>query len=505
MFTSARPIYCVADIRAIEAHHLESATPSLMERAGRAAADLALRLLAQDRRPVLIACGPGNNGGDGFVLARHLLKAGFSVHVLLTGKPDRLPADAAKALAAWFEAGGTCKETLPLTPPEGWGLVVDALFGIGLQRPLEGHLAGLIEQLNRLDAPRLALDIPSGLDADTGRVLGSAFEATHTISFIALKPGLLTLDGPDHCGRITLAALAIDAEAAVAPRGREITPAAFSSRLVRRRRNSHKGSYGDVVIVGGDTGMTGAALLAGRAALHVGAGRVFVCMLAPGAPQLDPLQPELMLRPAEQAPHLGGTVAVGPGLGQSPQAAALLDTLIATAPELILDADALNLVAVRPQLAQRLRARPSPAIITPHPAEAARLLETETASIQSDRLASAQALARRFNCLALLKGCGSLIAIPDGRWWINGSGHPGMATAGMGDVLSGLIAALLAQRWPTEPALIAAAHMHGLAADLLAAEGCGPVGLLAGEISPAARRILNGWLYGHAAHTNIPR
>lgn len=251
--------------------------------------------------------------------------------------------------------------------------------------------------------------------------------------------------------------------------------------------------------------MTGAALLAGRAALHVGAGRVFVCMLAPGAPQLDPLQPELMLRPAEQAPHLGGTVAVGPGLGQSPQAAALLDTLIATAPELILDADALNLVAVRPQLAQRLRARPSPAIITPHPAEAARLLETETASIQSDRLASAQALARRFNCLALLKGCGSLIAIPDGRWWINGSGHPGMATAGMGDVLSGLIAALLAQRWPTEPALIAAAHMHGLAADLLAAEGCGPVGLLAGEISPAARRILNGWLYGQAAHTDIPR
>lgn len=494
MFAAARPIYRVDEIRAIEAPNLETASPPLMERAGRAAADLALTLIGEDQRPVLVACGPGNNGGDGFVLARQLHRAGRSVKVIFAGDPGRLPKDAAKAFTAWIEAGGDSESELPASPPGCWSLVVDALLGIGLQRPLEGRLATWIERLNQVDAPRLAVDIPSGLDADTGCVLGRAFEATHTITFIALKPGLLTLDGPDHCGRLTLAPLAIDAEATLAARGHEISPAVFADRLIRRRRNSHKGSYGDVVVVGGDTGMTGAALLAGRAALHVGAGRVFVCMLAPGAPQVDPLQPELMLRPADEALRLGGTVAIGPGLGQRPQAAGLLASLLTTAPALVLDADALNLVASSAPLAERLRSRALPAIITPHPAEAARLLGTSTAAVQADRLASAQALAQQFNCLALLKGCGSLIALPDGRWWINTSGHPGMATAGMGDVLSGLIAALLAQGGPAELALVAATHMHGVAGDRLAADGCGPVGLLAGEMATAARRVLNAWI-----------
>ena len=219
-------------------------------------------------------------------------------------------------------------------------------------------------------------------------MLGCAFDATHTITFIALKPGLLTLDGPDHCGRIHLAPIGIDAEASLPANAHEITPAIFSSCLARRRRNSHKGSYGDVVVIGGDKGMTGAALLAGRAALHLGAGRVFVCLLAGEAMQVDPLQPELMLRSADEALRLGGIAVAGPGLGRSPQAHSLLAALLESAPALLLDADALNLVAARPALAQNLRARQVPAIITPHPAEAARLLGADTARVQADRVAA---------------------------------------------------------------------------------------------------------------------
>ena len=496
MFAAARPIYRVDEIRRIEAAFLDSAEPPLMERAGEAAAELAAKLIGKDRRAILVVCGPGNNGGDALVLARLLRAAGRAVCVVLAGDAGRLPADAAKAHAAWLDAGGGCESELPPSPTEGWSLVVDGLFGIGLQRPLEGRLATWIGHLNSLDAPRLALDIPSGLEADSGRVLGCAFDATHTITFIAHKPGLLTLDGPDHCGRIHLAPIGIDAEASLPANAHEITPAIFSSCLARRRRNSHKGSYGDVVVIGGDKGMTGAALLAGRAALHLGAGRVFVCLLAGEAMQVDPIQPELMLRSADEALCLGGIAVAGPGLGRSPQAHSLLAALLESAPALLLDADALNLVAARPALAQSLRARQVPAIITPHPAEAARLLGADTARVQADRVAAGKALAARFNCIALLKGCGSIVASPDGRWWINRSGHPGMASAGMGDVLSGITGALLAQHWPGDLALIGATHLHGRAAEQLTVEGIGPVGLLAGELPGAARRVLNAWLAG---------
>ena len=495
MFAAARPIYRVDEIRRIEAAFLDSAEPPLMERAGEAAAELAAELIGKDRRAILVVCGPGNNGGDALVLARLLRAAGRAVCVVLAGDAGRLPADAAKAHAAWLDAGGGCERTSSVSNRRlepGGGRALRHRPAATARRS-SGHLDRASQQ------PRCA---PPGAGHSKWprgrfrRVLGCAFDATHTITFIALKPGLLTLDGPDHCGRIHLAPIGIDAEASLPANAHEITPAIFSSCLARRRRNSHKGSYGDVVVIGGDKGMTGAALLAGRAALHLGAGRVFVCLLAGEAMQVDPIQPELMLRSADEALCLGGIAVAGPGLGRSPQAHSLLAALLESAPALLLDADALNLVAARPALAQSLRARQVPAIITPHPAEAARLLGADTARVQADRVAAGKALAARFNCIALLKGCGSIVASPDGRWWINRSGHPGMASAGMGDVLSGITGALLAQHWPGDLALIGATHLHGRAAEQLTVEGIGPVGLLAGELPGAARRVLNAWLAG---------
>lgn len=500
MFAPALPIYAVAGIREIEGKLIPSARPSLMERAGRAAAEDAVRLIMDRPGPILIACGPGNNGGDGFVMARQLRQAGREVVVAFAGEAATLPAEAAKAHADFMHTGGTTVSDLPAAPPGGWALVVDALFGIGLKRPLEGRLAAWIDSLNAQHAPRMALDVPSGLDADTGRPLGHTFRATHTTTFIALKPGLLTLDGPDYCGEISVQRLDIDAPAWLPMRGQAIRPSLFRPWLVPRPRNTHKGRHGDAGVLGGDRGMAGAALLAGRAALWLGAGRVFVGLLDPAAPSVDPFHPELMLRPAAALPETLSALAAGPGLGTGATAAALLAAAIARDTPLLLDADALNLLAHDPVLEAALATRNAASVLTPHPAEAARLLGCDTASVQADRLGTALALAARYRAHVVLKGCGSVIATPDGHWYINGTGHPGMATAGMGDVLSGLALSLLAQGWPAEQALIAAVHLHGAAADRLAREGIGPIGLTAGEVIDAARGVFNGWIIEAQRH-----
>jgi len=487
-----RPIYRVAGIRAIEARYLPDATPPLMERAGAAAAEVAKRLASGRPGPVLIAAGPGNNGGDGFVVGRMLREAGREVLVVFAGAPGKLPPDAAAAYGAYMESGG---RTVPAPPADAAepALAVDALFGIGLQRPLAGPYAEWVAWLNRLRCPVLAIDIPSGLDADTGRVLGSAVRATHTATFIALKPGLLTLDGPDHCGEVLVHGLGLDAVAAAPPEGLTVGPALFATVLKPRPRNSHKGMAGDAGIIGGAPGMVGAALLAGRAALKLGAGRVFVGLLAGDALRIDPAFPELMFRDARQVVDIASAMAVGPGLGSGQPARELLAAAIARPVPLVLDADALNLVAEHPVLARHLARREVPTLITPHPAEAARLLGSTTAEVQQDRIVSARALAERFRCHAVLKGCGSLVAAPDGRWFVNATGNPGMASAGMGDVLTGIAVALLAQHPDPLAALLAAVHLHGSAADALVAEGLGPIGLAAGELIDPARRLLNRW------------
>ena len=314
------PIYRTEDIRRIEISAAARIDPPpLMERAGLAAAKLARELATSGKRVVILA-GPGNNGGDAFVVARHLKEAWFNVDVVFTGSEEKLSADAKAALEGWRNAGGTLVEDLP--PAGACGLIIDGLFGIGLRRELSGRHAELVEWVNGARCPVLALDLPSGLESDSGRVLGCAVRATHTITFIALKPGLLTLDGVDHCGEIHVASLGVDVPSFVPASGRITGAGAIEAALPPRRLNTHKGDYGSVGIIGGAQTMLGAALLAGRAALKLGTGRVYVGFEASDAPSVDLVQPELMLRPAAsilELDHLTA-LAVGPGLGQSPTA-----------------------------------------------------------------------------------------------------------------------------------------------------------------------------------------
>ncbi len=476
-------------LRALEAEHAAD-TPPLMERAGAGAARIALGMLAGR---ALVLAGPGNNGGDAFVVARHLKEAGHAPVVLFAGDPDRLPADARAAHGAWRAAGGSCVAEYPAGR---FGLIIDGLFGIGLTRAIEGAHARWIERANASGSPILALDAPSGLNALTGQVTGPAIRATRTVSFIALKPGLLTGAGPDLCGAIDVCGLGL---AVGTGDGAVITPQLFRDCLRPRARNSHKGSFGSVAILGGAPGMAGAALLAGRAALKLGAGRVYLGMLETVA--VDPMQPELMLRGTDEALGLATVLAIGPGLGQSLQAGELLARVIDIPLPRVIDADGLNLLAHSPMLQRRCATSavaPAPTFITPHPAEAARLLDSTTAAVQADRLAATLELAGRLNAHVALKGCGTVVAAPDGRWFINTTGNPGLASAGSGDVLTGMLAALLAQHWPPLEAMLAAVHLHGAAADACVAAGqgsIGPIGLTAGELIDPARRILNDWTF----------
>lgn len=489
----SQPIYRVAVLRRIEAQ-FAGESPPLMERAGAAATRAVLAHSRGARLAPLVVCGPGNNGGDGFVVARILRSRGINPTVVFVGDEAKLPADAREAFASYRSFGGEFSREIPKKP---FSLVVDALFGIGLQRPVEGTYAELIGQINALDCPVLSLDIPSGLCADTGRVLGCTVRATHTATFIALKPGLLTLDGPDHCGELSVHDLDIAPESILPAEGRVVTSARFKDYLKPRPKNSHKGMMGGVGILGGAPGMTGAALLAGHAALKLGAGRVYVGLIDNTALAIDTDQPELMLRtPADVLGSGFATVlAAGPGLGRSADALDLLKQAIGTDLPLVLDADALNLLAAHPVLAGHVGRRAAPTLLTPHPLEAARLLGVDAAAVRADRIGAALALAARLQALTVLKGCGSIVASPQGHWHINTSGNPGMASAGMGDVLAGIAAALLAQGWPAEAALLCATHLHGVAADRLVDEGFGPIGLTAGETIDAARRVYNAWIY----------
>jgi hydroxyethylthiazole kinase-like uncharacterized protein yjeF len=456
----SRPIYLTHDIREIERRASEL---PLMQRAGTAAAELAVELASG--KDVLVLAGPGNNGGDARIAAAQLQEKFFRVAIVT--HPRELPLD------------------------KSWALIIDGLFGIGLARNITGDYAQLVDYANRQRCPVLALDVPSGIQSDTGQMLGCAVRATHTISFIALKPGLLTLDGPDHCGALHVAALGL--ESLPKPYAWVAERDLFAGVLKPRPRNFHKGNAGSVGILGGARGMSGAALLAGRAALKLGAGRVYVGLLH-DVP-VDPGGLELMLRHVDDA--LGqdlDAVVAGPGLGRSEHAATLVGAVLASDWPCVLDADALNLMADDQDLRDACERRSADTLLTPHPAEAARLLKLTVGEVQVDRVAAAQALAKRYNAHVVLKGNGSVIAARDGHWFINTSGNPGMASAGMGDVLSGILGALLAQRFSGESALVLGVHLHGAAADELAASGVGPVGLTAGEVTDAARKLWNRWL-----------
>lgn len=487
-----RPVYLTQDIRALE--RTAAARPgavALMQLAGLAAAEYARELLGAYGRKVLVLAGPGNNGGDAFETAAQLKRWFYRVELVFAGDEHQLSDDALAALKRWRACGGNTYAAPPAAlQPD---LLVDGLFGIGLGRPLQGGYAELVGAASRLPCPRLALDIASGINADTGAVMGAALRATHTITFIALKPGLLTLDGPDHCGEIRVADLGLDPSALLPNKGATTAAAALRQALPQRPRNFHKGQAGSVGVLGGAHGMVGAAVLAGRAALMLGAGKVFLGLIADHPPCLDYLQPELMLRTPRELLEAGiiTAFAAGPGMGTAKSAEQLLREVLDANVPLVLDADALNLIAASKTLQGRLPRRGAASVLTPHPAEAARLLGCATADVQANRVKAAVELARRFQAITVLKGNGSIIASPDGTWLINTSGNPGMASAGMGDVLTGMIASLLAQGANARDATAAAVWLHGAAAESLAAQGQGPLGITASDVIDAARRVAN--------------
>lgn len=487
-------LYSVTQIRAIEeAAMQELETGTLMMRAGRAAADLALQLVGEAHtRPVLVLAGPGNNGGDALELAANMSDAGLDVVVLYFAPTGQPSPESAQALARARASRANFADVAPDT--RDWALVVDGLFGIGLARNLVGRYPELVTALSDVRCPVLALDVPSGLDADTGVPVGEggvAVRATHTLTFIGDKPGLHTACGRDHAGQVVVADLGIAPELFPPAAALVAAPSLFAAQLAPRRQNTHKGSFGDVAIVGGAHGMLGAAVLAGRGALYAGAGRVFVATVDVG-PGYDSAQPELMLRTSHDFEVEGRTLVLGPGMGDALEAMRVLGHGIDASGPVVIDADGLNLVASSTDLQARVAKRVAETVVTPHPLEAARLLGISASEVQADRLGSARTLAKRLNAVVVLKGSGTVLAAPDGALAINPTGNPGLATGGTGDVLAGVVGALLAQGWPAWEAAVGAVWMHGAAADALVADGIGPVGLTAGELPAAIRKVLNG-------------
>ncbi|MGF6967519.1 hydroxyethylthiazole kinase-like uncharacterized protein yjeF [Paraburkholderia sp. WC7.3g] len=520
----ALPLLTLTDLRIAESQAAATLPEhTLMARAGLAAARWLLERIAADtsvtksQQRVWLIAGPGNNGGDALVVATELHKAGVAVEVCMPA--DVKPADARWALEA-ARAAGVPIDAAPPASLDGYGWLVDGMFGIGLARPLDGVFAALARQLSQRTKTRptqgavLALDVPSGLDSDTGAVIGgnaaTAVHATHTITFIGAKPGLFTAQGRDLAGRVTVApiglAAGIDDDGSPdagtgGPRAamQLSAPGLFGPFMPPRDFATNKGTFGSLAVVGGDTGMCGAPILAARAALYTGAGKVHVALLGEGAPPYDPPHPELMLHPIDTLPlDSMDALAIGCGMGHGERATRVLhDVLPLDVPKLF-DADALNLIAKDPALAAEVTARGvqgDPCILTPHPLEAARLLGSDAASVQRDRPAAARALGARFASIVVLKGAGTLIAAPDGRLALNPTGNAALATGGTGDVLGGIIGALLAQHLPRYEAALAGVYLHGLAADTLSEQGHGPAGLTAGELAPMVRTLLNRLFY----------
>jgi len=467
------PLFGVQRTRAIEERARASLPEhTLMRRAGLAVARLGLALAPHAQR-VWIACGPGNNGGDGLEAAMHLRAAGKAVSVALLGDPSRMPADARDALAR-AQAAGVAIGRDPASDLGPQDLAIDALLGIGASRAPDEGMTGLIGQLNALPCALLAVDIPSGLDSFTGQPLGDAcVRARHTLTLLTAKPGLFTGTGRDHAGEVWLDELAVPSS----PDEPDAWLTGSSTMVMPVRAHAqHKGSFGDVAVIGGAAGMTGAALLAARAAHACGAGRVYVSLLDGRGLAYDPSRPELMFRTEWWKSHDAtldhATVVCGCGGGEAVREP--LPRLIGAAERLVLDADALNAVATDGKLQMLLRARAQRGrltVLTPHPLEAARLLGSDAVQVQSDRLAAAQELAEHFDCVVLLKGSGSTVAAPDQTPCINSTGSAALATAGTGDVLAGWLGAWWAQQADARTAedamrvACAAAFIHGAAAD----------------------------------------
>jgi NAD(P)H-hydrate epimerase len=478
-------LFTTAQVRALDRAAIDGGIPGieLMERAARAALEV-LRRRWPHARSLAVACGPGNNGGDGFLLAALAREAGLQVAVVAAG--DHSSGDAAFARDRFLREGGQVSPAdSPLPDAE---VYVDALFGSGLNRAPSGDAARLIAALNAQSKPVLALDVPSGLDADTGVAFDPCVRAAATACFVGWKRGLFTAQGPDKCGARSLATLGISSGlfADEAPDAMLLTPQA----LPPRPRDSHKGRYGHVLAIGGDLGAGGAVRMSGEAALRIGAGLVSIATREANVAAILAARPELMPHgvhvPRNLEPLLGraSVIALGPGLGKEDWGRGLWQAALDAGKPTVLDADGLNLLAELP------RALPGRIVLTPHPGEASRLLGCSTGEVQADRFAAVRTLAEKHRAVVVLKGEGSLVAGPDGRVALCRWGNPGMASGGTGDVLTGVVAGLLAQGLGAWEAACLGVGLHARAGDLAARAG--ERGLLATDLFPYLRALVNG-------------
>lgn len=484
------PLYSAAQTRQFE--HLASAAGiaagTLMARAG-AAAFAVLRTRWPQARRIVVLCGVGNNAGDGFVLARLAQAAGCDVTVMQLGDASTLHGAALQALQDYRAAGGVSQD-FSVADLATADVLVDALFGTGLSRDVGGAWRAAIEAINAAAKPVLALDLPSGLHADSGATLGVAVQAAATVSFLTHKPGLYTAAGLAHSGQVICADLDVPAAlyADATPGALLIARDALAAWLPPRVRDAHKGQFGHVLVVGGEQGMSGAVRLAAEASARVGAGLVSVATRTAHAALLTLARPELMCHGVEHAAQLtplltrATVVAIGPGLGRGEWARELLACVLETRLPLVVDADALNLLAREP-------VRRDNWILTPHPGEAARLLQCSTADIAADRYHAVRELAARYGGVAVLKGAGTLIARQDAPVMVCDAGNPGMASGGMGDVLTGVLGGLLAQGMDSFDAAQAGVLAHALAGDAAAREGMR--GLLASDLLHCLRQVVN--------------
>lgn len=483
-------IYSVAAVRETDRTTIEDrGVPgyTLMTRAGEAAVREAIAAFPETRRWQIV-CGAGNNGGDGYVVARLAAIEGIAVSVLTLVETDTLTGDAATAYGDFAAEGGVVLRYERGLDAEA-ELLFDGILGSGLEREVGGRFADAVGAINAHPAPTVALDIPTGIHGDSGQVLGCAVRADLTVTFVGLKSGLFLGEAPDYCGKVRFAGLDIpdSCRDGIDIAFRRIDEETMRASLPRRPRIAHKGNNGHVLIIGGGEGMPGAVRLAGEAALRAGAGLVSIATRPSHASIIVASRPELMPHPiagpAELEPLLdrADVIAFGPGLGQSDWAKALFETMVDDRRPSVWDADALNLLAEDP-------AEAADRVITPHPAEAGRLLGIPTAEVQADRRAAVAALAARYGGTAVLKGAGTLVSASP-QPWLCTSGNPGMGTAGMGDVLTGVVAALIGQG--LEPGLAAAVGVeaHAQAGDLAAVEG--ERGLIASDLFAGLRGALN--------------
>ena len=450
------------------------------------AAEAALGALKQQwprARRITVLCGPGNNGGDGYVLARLAQDAGLDVRVIAVASTADLRGDAVRAFQDYRDGGGSALrwDAAHLGDAD---VIVDAILGTGLSRPVNEDLSAVISWLNSSSIPILSIDIPSGLHADSGAVLGNAIHADATITFIGLKLGFYLGQGPDHTGRLMFASLALPAEAfsQALPSAIRIDELHIQHALPPRVRTAHKGMNGDVLIIGGGVGMAGAARLAGEAALRSGAGRVTVATHPQNVASIVSGRPELMCRGVENSEALhslmerADVLAIGPGLGQDEWAREMWSAAASADLPVVMDADALNLLARNPRIWKGDKR-----VLTPHPGEASRLLNSSTDAVQSDRLAAARALSERYEGVSILKGACTIVAAQGRVPAICDRGNPGMASPGMGDVLTGIVAGLLAQLQDVWLAAQVGVWVHASAGDKAAAKR-GERGLIASDL-----------------------